>query len=232
MESLNKSSLDVWEEHLKDENRKKISDRILILDSLHELTEKEQQELKTLLNLEKKLLSDCEILTDINKRAVKKFNYYKNKLDNDERLSIIFLERINIGLNEEKTYTEDDITKVYIQMMEEDMDVTGHQKLNEHYDKIILDVEEGNSELICTNPNCVYCKEITKEEYGEAFDELKKNGYLDNGIREQDKLMELMVIVCRLEDELEKHTKNYGCDIVDISDHEVDDIHDDENVEE
>ncbi len=225
MENLNKTSLDVWEEHLKDENREKISHRILLLDSLHELSDKEQLELKTLLNLEKKLLSDSEILTDINKRAVKNFNYYKTKLETNERLSLIFLERVNEGLNDDKTYTEDDITKVYIQMMEEDMDVLGHQKLNEHYQKLILINEEDKENLGCLNPDCLFCKEINDKEYSEAFDELKKNGYLNNGIKEEDKLMELMVIINRLEDELEKYNKNFGCCIPDS----LKDVPNDEN---
>ena len=201
MNKLNRASLDVWGDYLKDESRKKISDRILELDSFFELTQEQENELEVLLNIEKKYIIESEINIDDSKKVVRRFNFYKNKLSNDDRLSSIFYERVNEMMKNDDSYNEEDIKKIYFKMMEEDMDVHGHDNLVKYYNEVLIN-KKDSSTVSCDNPECLYCSMITDEEYFESFDRLTVQGYFDANTDNENNLIELMVLINRLENRL------------------------------
>jgi len=200
MKNLNRTSFDVWSEYLKNDNNQNITDRILILDTYDKLTPEEEAELNILLNLEKKFISESEQVVAENKKYLKSFNYYKNLLEKDERLLTIFYERVSQNIYETDQCNVEDLKNIYISMMEEDMDVDGHDKLVQFYQEIIKD-EETVSEP-CGDPTCIYCSPITKDEFMDAIDDLNSQGYLDKETPEQERLVKLMVTIHRLQDEL------------------------------
>lgn len=201
MNKLNRASLDVWGDYLKDESRKKISDRILELDSFYELTIEQEGELEVLLNIEKKFITESESTIDNSKKVIRRFNFYKSKLANDDRLLSIFYERVNQIMIDDNLYTEEDIKNIYLKMMEEDMDVHGHDNLVKYYNEVLIN-KKDNSIVNCDNPECLYCSMISDEEYFEAFDRLSVQGYFDESSDKENNLIELMVLINRLEDRL------------------------------
>jgi len=219
---LNEASLDVWYNYLKEEKYKVISDRIIFLSSQDlENNEEDKTELKVLLNLEKKFLKEAKEKVVHNNKVIGKLNFYKNHLDKDHRLLAIFLDRVKNKLIMSDTPSEDMITEVYVKMMEEDMDVKGHDKLNKLFKDMMSDELEFE-DLSCDNPNCIYCKSVTEEENDMAYADLVSGGYMEQ-INEGG-LMRLMVLVNRLETELMKYT-NIDCtlEFMDLDD-EDDDI--------
>jgi len=202
MRNLNKTSLDIWNEYMKDYTHQGISDRILFLDTFEKLNEEEEAELGILLNLEKKFLTESEIAVDSNKRYLRVFNYYKDILekDKDDRLLTIFYERVSDSLADKKECNEDDLKNIYISMMEEDMDVNGHDKLIKIYEEIKK--EEFEIENSCDDPDCIYCRPISNDEYSNAIEDLTEQGFFDGVMPEKELFVKLMVTIHRLQDEL------------------------------
>lgn len=214
--NLNKAELSVWYDCLKDEKYRLISERIIELDELENLTEDEKIELSTLLRLEQKFLKSAEENVDNTKKIIFKLNHYKEKIKNDDRLLTLFLkkvrERIGSGVKTEISVIEDE----YFKLMEKEFDVVGHDELNSEYEKILEEIgvgqilDDGDGIEACNNPKCLYCRAFTDEEVEFAYENLNKSGYLDN-INEAS-MVDLMVTINRLEDELAQYT-TLECDI-------------------
>jgi hypothetical protein len=203
MSNLNKTSLDVWDEYLSDSKKRRISDKILELDSYKELTKDEEDELNILLNIERKYLSEAQVLVNEEKNYNKLFDKYKKMLKNDERLQSIFFERVAEQLFDKPNFNDNDLKKIYMELMNEDMDVNGHEKLNKLYDEIKEDIE--NMDKPCNDPNCLNCRAITNDEYLMAYEELEARGYFNNMWKEEDKLVKLMTVILRLYEQAEMY---------------------------
>jgi len=211
MKSLNRASLDVWTEYLRDIDKREVSERILTLDSFDKLTPIQEEELEVLLKLEVRFLTESESKVDEHKVYLKKFNFYKDKLTNDERLLSIYFDRITERLINDEYLTDEDVKCIYISLMEEDMDVQGHKKLNDFYETLktkALEVESND----CENPNCLYCAPVTPEEIVDAEEDLLEQGLLNNGRDHKADLLNLMITIHRLQDELEFFKSNFEID--------------------
>jgi len=202
MKNLNRASFDVWTEYMKDYNRQNITDRILFLDTFDKLTEEEESELGILLNLEKKFINESEEAVDGNKRYLRVFNHYKDILEKhaDDRLLTIFFERVSESLLDTEVCNEKDLKRIYIDMMEEDMDVNGHENLTKFYEEIKK--EEDAIGKPCGDPDCIYCRAIDDTEYADAIDDLTEQGFFDNILPDKELFVKLMVTIHRLQDEL------------------------------
>lgn len=200
---LNKASLNTWYEMFKDEKCQEISERILILESSHDLSAEDKLEMNTLIKLEKKFLKEAnDNILKVSKVSQKIYDY-KVALDEDERLKAIFLDRaMNKFMNDELN-SEEDVTKLYDDMRLEDVDVEGHDNLNKLFHDLQLAQEGEANEIqeVCDNPDCIYCKNVTDEENEKAHLDLLKGGYYDGNVKLN--LMELMIRINRLEDKLE-----------------------------
>lgn len=211
--NLNKASLDVWYDLLQEEKYQKISDRIIYLDQQDSLNEDETLELSTLLNLEKKFLKISNENVDNNKKVIKKVSYYKNHFKEDERLITLFLDRVKNRILSDKALdqqiSEALVTQEYVNMMEEDMDIKGHDKLNKQYQDMLLSHENFDDILgeyeTCSNPNCIYCKPSDEKEATEAYERLSENGLLED--LDENTLIGLMITITRLEAELAQYTE-------------------------
>ena len=215
MRNLNKASFDVWSDYIKDYKHADITDRILFLDTFNKMTEEEESEYAILLNLEKKFLTESEITVDSNRRYLRAFNLYKNILEqhDDDRLLTIFFERIQDSLAEKSICEEEDVTRIYHEMMEEDMDVTGHDNLTKFYEEIKK--EETEPMLGCGLPECLNCNPIYDEEYLDAVDDLTEQGFFNEDLSEREHMIRLMVMINRLQDELAIYRAGDGEDFLD-----------------
>lgn len=222
MKSLNRASLDVWTEYLRNSDKRKVSDRILLLDSYDKLTPAQEEELEILMKLETRFLAETEVKVDEIKKYLKKFNHYKDILATDERLLTIFYERVTDKVAETDVVTEEDVKEIYIKMMEEDMDVKGHDILNQTFKEIKEKAIQENTP--CDDPDCIYCRPLSEDEYADAYDDLKEQGFLEKGIKEEDKLIQLMVTIHRLQEEVTILRSEED----DLFDGEDDDLEDDD----
>lgn len=199
---LNKASLGVWNEYLVDEKNRKITDRILQLQSFFKLNKEEEHELNILLKQEKEFLIQSEKLNELNVNCIKKIDFYKEKIQKDDRLITLFIEKLNNELTKDTLLTENVVSETFHNLMEKDIDVQGHDELNEEFKNIQKEFESEfeNNEFIDTD--CPYCTPVSEEEYQIAYTDCKQSGYFDKSQPEEERIMELMVLVHRLENKL------------------------------
>ncbi len=204
MKSLNTASWDVWSEYMNENNRIAVTERIIFLDTLNILTPDEEQELEILQNIEKKFLIESAEIVDENKRYMRVFNHYRDILskEKDDRLLTIFYERVSDNLAENEECSEEDLKNIYINLMEEDMDVKGHDELTKFYEEIKKDVFTSVDNQACDDPDCIYCRPTSATEYVEAINDLTDQGYFNEEIPVKDLMVKLMVTIHRLQDEL------------------------------
>lgn len=213
MYKLNTASYEIWQLLFKDEDKRNIHSRILELDSQGSLSDDELKEIELLLKLEKKYLNQTELIIIDDKKIIRKFNFYKKKLEKDERLLTLYFDRINEAIDDNKYNTEEDVSNIYHNLMKEDSDVEGHELLTKYYNELneLHSSSDIGDDFNCGYEDCLYCRPITDEEINFAYDDLNATGdfeVLDEDVR--NKMIELMIIIHRLEDEL-RQFKDFGC---------------------
>lgn len=214
-ERLNSAPLNIWCEHLKDSTNKNITERLNELDNFDELTEEEEGEYYMLMEIETKSLETCSETVNLKKDMLKAFYSLKRKLKSDERLDVIFVERFNKEYLSGKVNSVDEVHKLFHRMMAEDLDVDGHETINEEFvlfkQKLEKqqDLKEESIQIWCDSPecpseDCMYCSKSTDEENELALVRLEETGFFADNLTEKEKLVQLMVWINRLEDNFDE----------------------------
>lgn len=206
---LNVASLDVWGQHLATQENTEISERIIELDMKENLTKEEGKELAMLVKMEQSLLSKSVDEVNKNKLIISQYYMCLDRIKHDERLTTLFNVRFGDAMNTDEILTPEDVIKVFHKMMEVEMEIDGHEKLNKEYKEIKHYIDNNVDPVIansCKDPDCLYCADIHPDEYAFSMKRLESEGYIDSQMTEQEKMLKLMCQVIRLEmllDEIE-----------------------------
>lgn len=199
---LNEARLDVWGQHLSNDENTKLSERIIELDMKNDLTKDEEKELNMLLKMEQGLLSKSSEEVLHNKTIINQYYKCLDVVKNDERLTILFNVRFGDAMGEGIVNTIDDVNKIFHKMMEEEMEIDGHEKLKKEYNEI-KEIIENDIDPIhiasCNDPECLYCAPITHDEDKLAKKRLYEEGFFESKFSEEEKMMKLMTQILRLE---------------------------------
>lgn len=195
---LNEAPLNVWGQHLLNEENNRLAERIMELDQQSELSKEEENELSVLISMEKGLLVESKQNAENMKKIIHQYYKILDKLADDNRLITIFNIRMGNMMDSGEIKKPEEVIDIYKTMMEEDMDVDGHEKLTEEFNELMKQFEHEEKGG-CDDPECMYCSEVSDQEYEVAYNRLTDEGFFSPAISDEEKLTTLMITLIRLE---------------------------------
>ena len=219
---LNQASMDVWYEYNQDEKNLELTERILLLSGSHELSDEDTIKLNDLIDKEKEQLIKAKEEVEIKNKVSKKLHSYLKELETDKRLHTLFSTTCIQHFIEGKYKKPEDVDKHYHEFRSNDIDLDGHEKYNEEYNRILKIEEEINNKLSedfddsdfidifevqelngesCGDEDCVWCPEPNEEERFIADTMLESYNFFN--MDDTEAMIKLMTVIIRMQEKLD-----------------------------